>query len=326
MPNPVAPTPPLESLLGELSAVVGDEVLRMAANSPKDSLQKIPNCLRGRLATIDRESHDPPREVVDCNREPPAKWPDLRQGEGEPGDPEAQGGGDGGQIHMPKLLGLFRAHNTRRRLRNFPRLGPPCIALHPSNRRGPEVEASPGEDLRGSHLSKGRAENLETPYDVGDEVGKSVHRFGQADESIRTLLIEPAHPGGNRKGGHQEDSSGLGEGPASGGAKFEDRQSRRGGIMRPPVRLDVIHSSILDADFFSEEVDFLLQPILFRLLSKLGAQALGSPAMGMSQRDSGERDNLDNRRADPRRPVSGQRKRTELRGAEHDQPPEGIRG
>jgi hypothetical protein len=60
MPNPVVATPPPESLLGELRALVGDEVLRLFANPPKNSLQKLPNCTRGRLTTIDHESHDPP--------------------------------------------------------------------------------------------------------------------------------------------------------------------------------------------------------------------------------------------------------------------------
>jgi len=45
----------------------------------------------------------PPGKVVDHNSEPPAERPDLGQGEWQPGNPESQGGGDGGQIDVREV-------------------------------------------------------------------------------------------------------------------------------------------------------------------------------------------------------------------------------
>ena len=73
---------------------------------PKKSIKKRANCHRRRLRTIDRESHHAPGEVVDRNGEPPAEWPDLRQGEGEPGGPEAQRRGNGCEIDVPEVFGV----------------------------------------------------------------------------------------------------------------------------------------------------------------------------------------------------------------------------
>src|SRR5437867_12410719 len=50
------------------------------------------------------------------------------------------------------------------------------------------------------------------------------------------------------------------------------------------------------------------------------------PTLGQRQGGSGEGDDMDDRRADSAGPASGQWMRTELRGMEHDQPPEGMQG
>jgi hypothetical protein len=95
MPNPVATTLPPESPHSELSALVRDEVRRPLSSAPESIVEKSPNRGRGRQRAIDREAHHPSREVVDGNRKPPAKWPDLGQGEGKPRDPEAECSGHG---------------------------------------------------------------------------------------------------------------------------------------------------------------------------------------------------------------------------------------
>jgi hypothetical protein len=145
------------------------------------------------------------------------------------------------------------------------RLGPTRIPLHPAHRRRPEVETRASEDLGCFDLSKGRTENPKTPHEVSDEVGKPVHRFGQTDERIRAFLIETPHPGSDGERGHQEDPGSLGEGPATCGPKLEDRQTLGGRIMWTSMRLKLLHAGILDADLLAEQLDLLLEPVVFGL-------------------------------------------------------------
>src|SRR5437867_5058268 len=108
MPNSPATAPPLEPLRNELSALVGDEVVRLLSRLPGNSLEESPNRGRGRQRTINCESHQSPGEVVDGNREPPAKWPNLRQGEGNPRGPEAERGGHCCQSTCQRWFGSLR--------------------------------------------------------------------------------------------------------------------------------------------------------------------------------------------------------------------------
>mgnify|MGYP006993421264 CR=1 FL=1 len=87
--------PAVESLGGELNALVGDQVPGLLAHPPENPLQKSPNLLRGRLSAVNRKSHHPPREMIDGKRDPPAEGPCLWLGEGNPGNPETEGGGHG---------------------------------------------------------------------------------------------------------------------------------------------------------------------------------------------------------------------------------------
>src|SRR6266705_3976221 len=121
MLNAPAPAPPPESLRDELSSLIGDEVMRPLSRPPECTLEKPPNRSRGRQRAVDREAHYTPGEVVDDNREPPAKWPDLRQGERNPRGPEAQRGGDGRQVHVPEMIWLAGGDDARGRLKNLPR-------------------------------------------------------------------------------------------------------------------------------------------------------------------------------------------------------------
>src|SRR5258706_8359847 len=90
--------------------------------------------------------------------------------------------------------------------------------------------------------------------------------------------------------------------------------------------LDRSHPRVLDPNLLTQELDLLPEPLLFSLLSQLGVHALCSPALGQCQGGSGKGDDLDDRRTDATRPSAGQGRRTELRGTEHGQPPEPIKG
>src|SRR6266571_5341165 len=106
---------------------------------------------------------------------------------------------------MPEAIRMASGDNARGWLKNLSRLGPSRVPLHAANGRRPEVESGAGEDLGDFHLPEGRTEEFETPHDVAYEVGKLVHRFRQADERVRALLIETPHPRGDGERGHQED-------------------------------------------------------------------------------------------------------------------------
>src|SRR4030095_12298806 len=134
-------------------------------------------------------------------------------------------------------------HDARCSLRNFLRLGPLRIPLHPANRRRAEVETSAGENLSELHFPEGGTEDLETPHEVRDEIGELVHGFGQTDQGIGAFLLETPHPGGDGEWADQEDSSGLGESPTTGNAKFEDSQPVSGWIIGPSMGLDLFHAA-----------------------------------------------------------------------------------
>ena len=136
------------------------------AHPPENSLQKPANGSGGRLSPKDSEPHHPPGEVVDHDGEPPTERPDLRQSEGKPGNPEAQGGGDGGQIDMPKVIRPPSGDAARTCLTRLSRLGPSGVPLHPTNGGRPQVEASSGQDLGDFNFSEVRTEDLEAPNDV----------------------------------------------------------------------------------------------------------------------------------------------------------------
>jgi hypothetical protein len=167
------------------------------------------------------------------------------------------------------------------------------------------MEPRTGEDLSEFHLAESRTENLESLDEVSDEIGEPVHWLRLADECVRPLLIETAHPGSDGERAHQEDASGLGEGPAADGTKFENGQSGSRGVMGSPVRLNLLHSGVLDANLFAQELDFLAKPVLFSPSSKLRVHALRRPALGQCQGSSRKGDDLDDRRPDAAGPASG---------------------
>jgi hypothetical protein len=90
LPDAAATAPSSEFLGDELPALVGDEIPGLMAYLHEESLKESANGTRGRLAAADRESHHPPRAVVDGDTHPPAERPHLRQGERNPRCPEAE--------------------------------------------------------------------------------------------------------------------------------------------------------------------------------------------------------------------------------------------
>src|SRR5436309_1857734 len=229
--NSPTPTPPSESSRNELLAPVGNEVPGCLPHVPGKPPKEFPNRCRRGLRAIDREFHQTPGEVIDGGRYPPAKRPDLRQSEGKPRSPEPERGGNGREIDVPEVIGVPGGDDVSGFLGSMVGSWPFPVAKHPTYRRWGEVKTGAGENLSEFHLPEGRTEDLEAPHEVGDEIGELAHRLGQADQCVRALFIETPHPGGDGEWAHEEDAGGLGEGPPTSGAKFEDRQPLRCRIM-----------------------------------------------------------------------------------------------
>ncbi len=85
----------------------------LLADAPENPLKGSPNRHRERLSTVDREAHHAPGEMVDGESDPPAEWPDLWAGEGNPGNPEAEGGGHGRQVHVPDMIRVAGGDGAR---------------------------------------------------------------------------------------------------------------------------------------------------------------------------------------------------------------------
>jgi len=157
---------------------------RCLSRVSKEPLKEVANRYRRGLRAIDRESHHAPGEVIDDDGKPPAEGPDLRQGDGEPGDPETQCGRHGRKIDVPEVIGVPGGKDARGLLGGTARSWPFPIAKHPTFRRWGEVKACASKDLGNFHLPERRTENFQAPHDVPDELGKAIDRFGQLDERV----------------------------------------------------------------------------------------------------------------------------------------------
>jgi hypothetical protein len=316
--------PALETLRNELPALVGVQVPRPVAKPPENSVQEYPNCLGGRLTTKGREPHHPARVVIDGNPNPPTERPEVRQGEGNPRDPETESLGHDGQIHVPEVIRLPNRDHARDYLRSVARSRPSRVFQHPAHGSRAEVESRASKNLCDLDPPHRGAKNLEAPQEIADEVRKPVHGLGQAEERVRSFLVEAPHPGGDGERGHEESPGRLGRRPATLCMKLENCQSRRGWIMGTFLGVDLLPAGILDAAFFSQQENLLLQAVGFGLAPELGVHAIGGPASGQRQKSAGKGDDLDDRRADTTGPGAGQGKEARRWDAGHGQPPAGI--
>lgn len=222
--------------------------------------------------------------------EAPAERPRLRRGEGQPGDPEAERGRRGGQVHMPEVVRLPSGDDARRQTHTRRLASRRSIsAQHSVDGRGGEVKTGTRKDLRDLDLPHPWTEDLEAPDNVADELGEPVHRLVQRKESMGPLLVEARGPGGDGEGGDQEGPGGLSEGPGSRGPQFQDGEALGRGIVGPFLGFEVLHAGVLDADRLAQEPNLLLQAVQFRPSAERGVQAAGDPAPGGSQGSPGER-------------------------------------
>jgi len=78
--------------------------------------------------------------------------------------------------------------------------------------------------------------------------------------------------------------------------------------------------AVLDADFFAQQLDLLLEPLDLGPETEAGIEALSGPAKGGDQGEIGKGDGVHGCRANATRPAPGKRKRSCDAG--HGRPPE----
>ena len=105
MTDAVPLTPGSEGSASELRAAIRDEVFGRGAAARDDTAKKMPDLLGGRLLLEGRDAEDAAREMIEDDRDPPAEGPALRQGERDPGGPEAGHGRHDREIGVPDMIG-----------------------------------------------------------------------------------------------------------------------------------------------------------------------------------------------------------------------------
>ena len=244
----VAPTPPPEGLGDELLAFVGDHVRGGNVGVRDDTIQGTLNSFRRGLFRENGNAHHPSGEVIDDDREPPADGPTLRECPREPLNPEAERGWNGREIAMPDVIRSAGGHGAVVAPGSDQiRFWSSWFLQHSTNRRRSEMQASPTEHVGDADLAHRGAEHLQAAHEVDDEFRELVDGLGNLDESVRSLLVEPPHPGRDGGGSEKEVCCGLSLRPGSGGAKFEDREPFDRRVVGPTVGRDLVHASVLDA-------------------------------------------------------------------------------
>ena len=145
MADIVLATPELEAGTSKLSAAVGHQMLGCGAATALAEASKEPLHLhRGGLRFEQCISQSPPRKVIDGHGQPPAKGPALRQRERKPRGPKAGGGRHGGQIDVPKVIGIVNAQVGRHMafFRFVGRRGPGALTAQAADRARREMQPS----------------------------------------------------------------------------------------------------------------------------------------------------------------------------------------
>ena len=159
---------------------------------------------------------------------------------------------------------------------------------HASHGGRGQVEAGTGERLGDLDLAHRRTEGLQPAHDVADELRELVDRWRrQLHEGRLALFVDPLKPRGDRRGGDEECSRRLFQGPVACGLHFQDSHAFGGRIMRA-ARRGLLPAGVLDADLFAKEFDFLVQTVVFGLQAYAGVEAIGRPAAGMSDGELGQ--------------------------------------
>ncbi len=317
-------------LLLELRAVVGDRVARGPAALRDRAVEDGEHLGGGGLLREDAARDDAAREVIEDDGDPGAERPALREGKGEPRDPEAERGRDDREIDVPEVFGVAGEHDTAGRagrFRSFFALvrlgiaGRPCPwhvpFEHSLHGGGGEDEPRACEHLGDADLAEEGTDRAELLHHDGDEVREAVHRRGQADERSRPLFVEASHPGGDRRGGEKERLRGLSGAPAASGSEREDRHPELWRITGPLCGGDEREPRILDAKLLPKEGDLLAEVVSLGPEPHACDAAVGAPRPCAREREVRHRDDVQKREARVLRPVGWERNRDGGRAEGH---------
>ena len=203
--------------------------------------------------------------------------------------------------NMPRILGDDTAATPDshfgiviRRPRPFPH--------YPTDRRRAQDETDTGEYLRHTLVSHCRAQALQLPNEVPDEVGVAVDRLNGLYERTLPWFVHATHPMKKRLQVDQENSGCRLQVPAPSGAKLEDSHPLDRGVVRPTTGSRPLPAAILNSKLFPKQRDFG-----GRLL-KLGTKTLAAirATAGDGNDDPGQRDGVQDPGFDVARPLPGQ--------------------
>jgi hypothetical protein len=147
--------------------------------------------------------------MINDDRDPPAKWPALRQRQWQPGSPEAGGGWYDGQVDVPYVVGTIGRD---------PPLGRHGLqalrwdwsdrefSAHAAPTGDRQVQPGASQDLSDLDLAQSRAESLQTLNGGTHVIGEPIDRSGGLQQSVGPMVVESLPPKGDGGGGDLEDS------------------------------------------------------------------------------------------------------------------------
>lgn len=110
-PDLATPAPAFEGHAPELAALVADDISWQGFGLANSFGQKIPDLPAVWLLAEDGYAHNLPGKMIDDRGDPPAERKALRQGERQPGCPEAADG-HGSQIDVPDVVGIVGSNDA----------------------------------------------------------------------------------------------------------------------------------------------------------------------------------------------------------------------
>lgn len=287
--------PILESMAEELRAFIADDVSWSFADRMDGSTDERTYLDGSGLVIKNGKADDLSGEMVNDDGHPIGERPALRQGEREPGRPEAVGSWDNGQVNMPDVIGIF-CRNNMLQLSGSDflygrRFGFDCFFKEASDGRGTDFAAGDGEEMSESFFTHERAEDFKALDDITDEIGMFIDGHRCLNEDI---VIGAFEPGRDRVGINHENAGGLGDGPAIGGHYFKNELAFMGQVICPVMRRNSSHAGVLDVrDFFN------LRGFGDGLIA-LGSEpdaldgAVGGPGTGIDEGKMSERNDVEN--------------------------------
>ena len=181
----------------------------------------------------------------------------------------------------------------------------------PTDRRRAQDETDPGEHLRHPFVTHCRAQALQLPNEIPDEIGIVVDGLNGLNERTFPWLVDAPHPMKKRLQVDQKDSGRLLQVPTPSGAELENSHPLDRGVVRPTPGLGSLPAAILNSKFLPKESDLGLR------LLELGLEptAADGATPGDGHDNAGQGDGVQNPGLDVTRPPPGQ---VDWRASYHD--------